>query len=613
MGNVSKIRRSIFFIIVISLMFITIPKYLHFPVWGLGSFLTSKLVVYPIYAGIIFELYLAYKNRKNISFDLTGETRFLLAYIGIYFLVILVSVIHGMAIYPFMAEVLKGPSPIEKLPAVLGFLNSHDIAVSSESLTKIWLVCRYLKGFLLSTLLSFGVVYLLFRWCRKDVKLYFRILVCGVVASVVIISLYCFIEIPYLAHYKCAEKILTFINPFLHEIKINGGWWPPLLWKNQIRSLFPEPSHFGIYAAFAMPFLWYAFIRLKSMKYKAAMAVLIAFYTFSLFLTSARTAFVLFIGEVGLLFIYTLYLHSKCIAKHVGVIMLISAVAFGTSLGFISYQVHPQAVNRLAQAKAKSNAATKDKTNVVAQKAKSNAATKDKANVVAQKAKSNAAAKDKANVAAQKAKSNAAAKDKANVAAKKSKVNASTKDKANAAAQYYIDSNLKSLTSTNQRSNASRFSVMRADFEVGLEHPLLGVGRNLRSPYVAKKLESYPKKSGEVKTWLKRMHSLGIMKAGIPTLGNYTVLFSETGVLGLLVWIFPPAYLLWHLLKLLWLDKSRLDVAFFLISFTGLLVAAIGDTINIFYSYWLLLGLGYAFLYDWKMAGKIEQGSESKS
>ena len=49
-----------------------------------------------------------------------------------------------------------------------------------------------------------------------------------------------------------------------HPIKIRQDWWPPLLWKGQLRSVFPEPSHIGNYIALSMPVLWYLYLRDES-------------------------------------------------------------------------------------------------------------------------------------------------------------------------------------------------------------------------------------------------------------------------------------------------------------------------------------------------------------
>lgn len=65
----------------------------------------------------------------------------------------------------------------------------------------------------------------------------------GAVVGAIIICAYGVLDVWYLSGSHTAEYILTELNPIVHEIKSNGTWWPPLLWKGQLRSLFAEPSY----------------------------------------------------------------------------------------------------------------------------------------------------------------------------------------------------------------------------------------------------------------------------------------------------------------------------------------------------------------------------------
>ena len=44
--------------------------------------------------------------------------------------------------------------------------------------------------------------------------------------------------------------------------------------------------------------------------------------------------------------------------------------------------------------------------------------------------------------------------------------------------------------------------------------------------------------------------------------------------------------------------NDKLPYVFFTISLIGIMVSGIGDTINITYCYWVLLGLGYAMCFE---------------
>lgn len=91
------------------------------------------------------------------------------------------------------------------------------------------------------------------------------------------------------------------------------------------------------------------------------------------------------------------------------------------------------------------------------------------------------------------------------------------------------------------------------------------------------------------------------MRSGFPKLGEYTSRFSETGIIGLVLFLIPPFILLQKLYfkitdKKLNVD-DKLPYVFFTISLIGIMASGLGDTINITYCYWVLLGLGYAMCF----------------
>lgn len=124
----------------------------------------------------------------------------------------------------------------------------------------------------------------------------------------------------------------------IHPIAVDHGWWPPLLWKGQLRSLFSEPSRMGNYLAFAMPFLWGKY--LLSTKRPIGILILITFYTFMIFLTKARTAVAMYWGILFLLFLGILYLRKKNLIKKFLCICGISLFSLALSIGFINMSMH---------------------------------------------------------------------------------------------------------------------------------------------------------------------------------------------------------------------------------------------------------------------------------
>lgn len=165
----------------------------------------------------------------------------------------------------------------------------------------------------------------------------------------------------------------------------------------------------------------------------------------------------------------------------------------------------------------------------------------------------------------------------------------------------YIEDNLGSLASTDKRSNTSRYSVMIANFKIGVDYPILGVGTNLANAYITEYLPDMSKDNAEVNMWLKNQQEKGILKSGFPALGEYTCRFAQNGLLGLMVFLAPAFILLRKLLQKIYVEKDNYEIVlpyvFFTISFIGIMTAGIGDHINITYCYWVLLGLGYAMCF----------------
>lgn len=498
------------FFIVLFFIFNKIPKIIQPNFFG--GLLQTKLVFYPIFIGLIYTLYCNYKY-KNIFVNFNKFSKFTIVYLGM----ICVSLIIGLYTYPYYDLVLNGPiTQIERLPKVINILSNFEIFIDEKILTIIWMIQGRIKSALLEILYTFGGAYMIYCWYHNNWQTAFKIIIKAVLTSLIIIFGYCVIELFYLSGDETAKNILITITPYLHDIKSNYGWWPPLLLSGQLRSIFAEPSYYGIYFAFATPLLWYILIKVKKRINKTISILSIVFFTFCLFLTQARTAVALFCGEIFILFLFTIYLKNKFIFKEVCKILAASVTAFLLSGLFIN------------------NLLVDNRYNIDS-------------------------------------------------------------------IESYVESNLTSLTSTSQRSNGARYSIMIADLKIGLDHPLIGVGSGLRNAYIPDYLPEMAKDNGEVKMWIQNQKEKGILRSGFPKLGEYTSRFAETGIIGLALFLVPPFILLRKLYFKI-TDKSmcvddKLPFVFFTISLIGIMTSGIGDTINITYCYWVLLGLGYAMCF----------------
>lgn len=513
-----NIQKTLFVIITICLMFNYIPEILHIRM--IAGPMGDKLVIYPLMFGAALQFYLAIKYR-HLKAGNTKAIRYMLLFVLIYLFFNFISLIHGLVIYPYYSAILNGPAnQIEKLPKVLSFLNSHGIDISQAELLKAWMIARPIKNLFVGTIVTFGSAFLIYSWCRNRVNDYFQLLLKGVMISALIILPYNLVEIFYLAGFQWAANILCFINPFIHPIKYQGSWWPPLLWNGQLRSVFVEPSYWGIYCTFLIPLLWCACFRQSNKISRILITGIIIFTTFCLFLSRARTGFILYLGEVTLFICFTLYLRNMKLFKMLLLVVCISFATFVCSTYFISNCIKSHTDFEVTGS--------------------------------------------------------------------------------SGAIEEYVDSNLKSLGSSDQRSNKSRFTVMKADIDTGLEHPILGVGPGLRVAYISDILSHVENPNHEMKKWIESVNKLGILRSQFPGLGQYTVLFSETGFWGLLIYMVPPLVLLFKMLKkikTIKMEKDHYEIVFYLISLLGILATGFSSTLWSSFCYWLLLGIGFAIGY----------------
>lgn len=503
------IRDRLWYLMVLFSIFATIPQIIRFNF--LGVVFAEKLSFFPLLAGLLLTLY----YEKCHVFK-TSLSRRIGIYLLIYAVVLFISLIHGLVIYPYYGDILNGPiSQVDKIPVMQAFLQRFGFDVSETTLLSIWMFARPLKGLFMTTFWTFGCSYLIYYWYRKDSSRGLDIMRKGAVVGAIIICAYGVLDVWYLSGSHTAEYILTELNPIVHEIKSNGTWWPPLLWKGQLRSLFAEPSYFGIWCAFAMPWVWYTFCIAERKSVKAGSIILIFILAFFCFLTKARTANVLIIGEVVLLALATV-LYRKYIFKRAVIIIICLLCAFGGAI----------MADGILQGSSPEGSKLAEK---------------------------------------------------------------------------YIKDNMTSLVGDDKRSNGARYGVLEANIKMGLDYPVLGVGYSLRSAYVATYLPQKAFSNSEIKMWLRNQREKGIMKSGIPSLGEYSSRFAETGFVGLGIFMVPPLFLLLKLMKRIKSDtiafEEKLGYIFFAISFCGILASGMGDSLNITCCYWLLLGLGYAIIF----------------
>lgn len=315
---------------VFCLIFDNIPKYLQLNTISGGY--ANKLSWYFLFGLLLVALFEFFSNKFKLDYIEKNAFK----YLAIFFVVIFCSNIHGLFIFPYYDELFAGPAnQIEKLPVVQQFLNDLGLSVNAKGVTSLWIAARAVKSTLLNILYTFGFSIVLYHFFKKDCKLYCDLITKAIIAGVILLCVYSIVEIFYLAGNDIAKTILSFINPFLHPIAADHGWWPPLLWKGQLRSMFSEPSRMGNYLAFALPFLWARLLSLK--KLSIGLVTLLTFYTFMIFLTQARTAVAMYWGIFFLYLFGIFYIRNKVLIKRFLVIIGITIISLLLSIGFINF------------------------------------------------------------------------------------------------------------------------------------------------------------------------------------------------------------------------------------------------------------------------------------
>lgn len=200
----------------------------------------------------------------------------------------------------------------EKINALYWNLNQF-IVVDSLFLTKLWLSFLSFRGAVLNCLFGYFIVLWIIHLYEENTQQAFKDITRAVHILCIILSIYSAFEVGYLLGNYFCKDFLTYINPLFMKIAYLNDWWPPLLWTNlQVRSMFAEPSFFGIFLAMSLPLLMNDFYKKYSIRYIQMLYYIVyVFMVMLLIMSKARTAAMLFLGEILLFGIWQLFINKK--------------------------------------------------------------------------------------------------------------------------------------------------------------------------------------------------------------------------------------------------------------------------------------------------------------
>lgn len=496
------IRNRIFYLLCLTMPFLFVPKFLHLSF--IGGPINTMLMVYVILVAYVYSFY-CYKKDK----DIFANKEHFIKFIILYMCVLVLSLIHGLLIYPYYDLIFNGPvNQIERLYKLINFLNEYDVIIDKNISLSVWMIVSFFKGIIFEIIYTFGFSYILYCSYKDEPQVAIKIIKKSIYIISIIIVLFGFIELFFLLGYEWAKNFLIKFTPYLHEIKMNFEWWPPLLLPGRMRNIFPEPSQFGMYTAFAMPFLWAEILNGNKKLLNLTLVCIISLF---IFLTQAKTAVLLFLGELFLLTIYVLY--KRILWKKYIQIFATVIIASILSLWCIDNYGN---------------------------------------------------------------------------------------NSPDALIESYIDQNVIGVVNPNSGSNGARFAIIKSDIRIWQDHILLGVGSGLKSAYTTDYLTVDELKNGELLNCKSLQEKNGILKSGYPGVNEFSMRLAQSGIVGFVMYVFPFLFLIYKFYKNRKnynLDfKENNNVICMLIALIGCFVTGMSGMLTTIQTYWLLLGIAYAYL-----------------
>ena len=576
------------------------------------------VVEFPIVGGDISKLfallgvctYLGKICIKKAALD--SFERFALFYLAIYFLWQCLCTTIGILEYEYYDMIYL--EQMDKLRYLLQNLRHTGLDINELTAMKVWLWVRFLKDCISNTLLSYGVsiwIYHLYKEYKvKDEKyetLFSHITVAVSVLCLALIT-YSIFEVGFLRGSKFCADILSGINPMLYEIGSTHGWWPPLLLPERLRSLFAEPSFFGIASVLIVFVLFYKNLTTK----KVFFGVVLSSIVMMTVMTRSRTAIPLFIGQAGLLLLYVFAVDRKYVkgaVKIAAIVGLSFLAGIYLMAGFkpvpktASQAVKPAVASVKPVIQSKANT-TKPKAAPVKPIAKNTGnATKPKATTVKPVAKTagNAAkpkaapvkpiAKNTGNATKPKtAAVKPAVKAAGNTAKPAAKVAAKSKE-----ASFDIEAALHSFVmrivpftdKKSQQSDTDRADSTKAYFLTGLQNPIYGVGKGLSNAYAD---VNYKKEDvWRNNEWSIFIRQKGVLQSPIPVLNHWSQEMAQFGIVGLLIFLLPAVYI-FHSLATVFRNGMNLEMACAAIAYIASNIAMLSSEAA-FLTYYIFTGM----------------------
>lgn len=460
-----KLQEYLLVLIILTLPFTRIPERFKIPL--LGGSLPIALLLIGVFVFILCSL-----KYKNVYFP---HRKYFLLFVCWYILCLFIGAFN----YPFYDDSFYAYMRSEGYYGKLVSLSPaiFDNVVLMQLKYAFFNMLGLIKGLFFPLFAIWLIIINLYK--KSYDKGLHKISMAALVLSIIMI-IYSIPEIIWLwSGNKICADLLSTINQLLYDPATGNGWWPPLLWKNQLRSITMEPSFFGIISSFIIPLLWYK-IFVENKKWCYGVLLILGFM---LFASKARTGIIVYLGELALLIIISVALFNKNYLKFAGRVLLAGVLSYGLYISGSTYV--PVWVNHFTN----QNITVPAKTDKVSKP--------------------------------------------------KSSKTIPSIDKA---VNKYVQENVTSVVG-NKRSNVARHGNTVARIKVGLDYPVFGVGYGYPDMYMKDRIPNFARDSWEIQDWTKTMLEKGFLKSGYPALNEYAHIFAISGIFGLLLFMAPSIYM----------------------------------------------------------------------
>lgn len=151
----------------------------------------------------------------------------------------------------------------------------------------------------------------------------------------------------------------------------------------------------------------------------------------------------------------------------------------------------------------------------------------------------------------------------------------------------YIDDNIKTIVSTNARSNGSRRTNILGHLKVAEDYPIMGVGNTFKDFYILDRLSEADLKDVEIRSISRKVSKGDIFNNGYGNVNHFAYLLASEGIVGFILFSLPIIYIATKILKLR-LYKNFKILTYIVILAGNLLCMMVGLA---YISYYIILGL----------------------